>query len=222
MTVEELFRTLSHVELSDLAVAVDGTGTIKEAQHPVVISHANDGLTRLYSHFLLSEKHVYLEQIAGVFRYPLLPGEAFIRDSAEEPFLGDVIRILGVYSAYGQPLPLNESSHPYSLLTPQAHVLQVPKVEPGTLLDVVYQARHPKLEAQPLDQEIQLPIELEEALRAYIAYKMYSAKNTQEAQKAARDNQMRFDAICNSGIQTSWMNQASSGTNTKFHTRGWV
>lgn len=220
MKVADLFRALSYGDLSNSSIAVDATGTIKEQYHPHIIQFANDALLRIYSHFLLLRKSVFIVQDKNIHLYPLKPGEPFIEDP---DFEGDVIRILGVYNAFGMPLPLDDTRNPKSMSTPQNHVLHIPEPEHGVRLEIEYQARHPILDPKDFDQEIEIPVELEEALRAYIAYRVFAGINTPEAIQASNAHLARFQNILANGEQAGWINTNSiGGYNSKFESRGWV
>lgn len=233
MKVEDLYRQLSFGELSNLAVAVDGTGTLKESQHARVIHHANEALIRLYSRFMIQEKSVILEVYEDTTQYHLVKkfaetvwqpgddGHPWIKDAAA-PFQEDVIQVLSAYNAYGQALMLNDPSDPNSLMTPKATTLIVPNQEPGVLLDITYQARHPLLVANQLNQEIELPLELHEAMTSYIAAKMYGNMNTPDAQTASLQFQARFQAICDEAVEYNRVSIGGLVRNVKFQNRGWV
>jgi len=220
MKVADLFKALSYGDLSNSSIAVEATGTIKEEYHPQIIQFANDALLRIYTHFLLLRKSVFIVQDKDIHLYPLRPGEPFIEDL---DFEGDVIRILGVYNAFGQPLPLDDTRNPKSMSTPQAHVLHIPEPEHGCRLEIEYQARHPILDPKDFDQEIEIPVGLEEALKAYIAHRVFAGINTPEAIQASTAHLTRFQSILADGEQAGWINTNSiAGKNSKFEARGWV
>lgn len=213
MRTEELYRRLSYGELANHAVSVDATGTIKQAAQPRVLQFANEALGKLYSRFLLAEGEEPVTLVAGQTRYPLRAADA--------------IKILAVYTAFGESLPLDEAAHPGGLAVPAPNVLQVPveadhpTFPPGAVLDVAYQSRHPVLTGA-LDQEIALPEALEEALTAYVGFKVYRAMNTQEAQQLAAGLEQRFRQVCDDSLLESLVHQGGFVGNTKFAARGWV
>jgi hypothetical protein len=113
MNVDQLFQNLSYGELSNLSMGVEGEGAIEEKHQPKIILHANEGLLRLYTRFLLLEKDVLIEQVEHITNYHLLkrfaesnwnPEEepyAYIKDLGREPFEEDVIKILSVLTVMG-------------------------------------------------------------------------------------------------------------------------
>lgn len=234
MTLLDLFRHLSYGELSNLALANDGNGTIREAEQPKIALYANEALLRLYSKFILREKDVLIEMVEHITNYHLLvrfsqqgydpEGEAFpyILDMNKEPFEEDVIKILAVFDSFGDQLPLNDNERCNSVFTPQANVLQVPRPCAGQSLGVLYQARHQVLSADDLEGEIFLPDILQGALTAYIAYKVFSHMNTQESTAKAQEHYANYESICVDAKENDLVSTSISTTNARFNKYGWV
>lgn len=235
MNIEKLFSDLSYGELSNLALGVEGTGTILEEHQPKIIRYANDGLMRLHSQFLLSEKDVLIETVPHITNYHLVRRYAmtqwderdvevspYIRDLGREPFEEDVIKILEVYDSYGRELPLNDIEDPCSLFTPQAKVLQVPHPKAGVALSVLYQARHKTLSHEDPEQEINLPDVLYPALTSFIAYKVYSHMNTADSTGKAQEHYGAFQEICSEAVTLDLVSTSISQSNARFQKRGWV
>lgn len=243
MNVTDLFTNLSLGELSNTSIGMDGAGTISAAGQPRIIRHANDGLLRLFSRFILLEKDVLVEQQEAQTRYLLSSASAlskytlpatrptvptfpsvrkpYILDSAACPFLDDVIKILEVYDSFGRKLVLNDEENRDSVFTPQPKLLQVPRPVPGAALGVKFQAKHPQLTVEDLEQDIDLPEVFDSALTAFIAWRVYSDMNTQEAGAKAQEHQLNFETICNEAVTNDLVNSSISTTNIKFDRRGW-
>ena len=234
MNVTQLIKNLSYGELSNLAVGMGGTGTIEEEKWPAVILHANEGLLRLHAKFLLREKDVLIELVEHITNYHLdsrfaesqwVPGEQsypYIKDLGNEPFTNDVIRVTSVYDQFGNRLPLNDQTNHSSLFTPQAKVLQVPYTIHGASLNVVYQASHPTLSTENLEQEIELPSVLHGALTAYIGYKVFGNMVTPEALQKSQELLGQFNSICDEVVMTDTIGTSISNTFPLFESRGWV
>ena len=129
MNIEDLFRNLSYGELSNLALSVEGSGTIVESARPKIVTYANDALTRLHTRFPLRTKDVLIEMYAHITNYHLLPRFArstspqvekypYILDLPLEPFVDEVIQIESVFDTYGCNLPLNDGGNCHSVFTP--------------------------------------------------------------------------------------------------------
>lgn len=234
MNVEQLFQNLSYGELSNLSMGVDGEGGIEERHQPKIILHANEGLLRLHSRFVLCEKDVLIEQVEHITNYHLLKRFAesnwdpkqepypYIKDLGREPFEEDVIRILSVYDSQGFRLPLNDNERADSLFTPQAKVLQVPHPKDRVSLSVLYQAKHPLLSQDNPDQEVALPDVLHGALTAFIASRIYGNMNTAESVAKGQEHFLHYENICNDAVNNDLVSTSTSTTNSRFNKRGWI
>jgi hypothetical protein len=208
MTVEELFRKLSYGELSNLAIAVDNTGAIKKDKRNQMVFFANEALMRLH------------------LRFPLIMSEKIIEvplGGHEEPFEPDVLQVLSIMTAWGESLVFGTQPIPGAFYV-HNRVLHIPHPV-GSELQVSFQHRHPELtpivEDSDLNQEIQLMPELEEALTAYIASKVYAAMNTADAAAAANTYRNRFDGVCSEVVNLGLI-PGEYLPQQKFHKRGWV
>lgn len=231
MNLGELFTNLSLGELSNLSLGTDGAGSIADVHKPKIIRHINAGLLRIYSRFILLEKILLVEQLEGKTTYPLRKEFAeseyvagtspypYIKDLGE-PFTDDVIKILGVYDTLGRKLSINDDDDAVSIFTPQGKVLQVPAPVPTALLSVNYQAKHPTVVNDP-DQDINLPDVLEDALTEFVAWKVYSNINTQEAQAISQGHEANYEKICMEAVTFDLVNTSLSSSGNKFYKRGW-
>lgn len=238
MKIVDLFRQLSFGELSNLAISDSGSGEILEEKHPQLIQYANDALLALHTRFLLNENDLLLEQVAHITNYHLKPKFAetsgsdaeypYIKDLPDEPFKDDVIRILSVHSVDGRQFPLNDTGNPNSLFTPQPNILQIPRPQAGQPISVVYQAKHRKLDDRDdspdnvLDQDIEIPHYLENALQNYIAYKVFSHMNGQENTLKGQEFLSAYEATCLDIEQRDLVNQTTHTTHTKLEQRGFA
>jgi hypothetical protein len=236
MELKELYRRLSYGELSNLALAGEGVGSIIESARPRIINYANEALLRLHSRFVLRQNVLIIKQIEHLTYYYMLGRFAlsaltdppcentphlYIQDSTEEPFLDDVIKILEVRDTRDCVLPLNDADDPKSLFTPQPNLLQIPDPKPDEYLAVGYQARHPKIEYLDHCVEIDLPYTLEGALTAYIAYKVFDHMNGQDNTLKAQGHLANYEMICNEVTEHDLVSQTqNNSTPTKFERRG--
>lgn len=234
----ELYADLSYEELSNLSLSVDGGGTIKEESRPKIVGYLNEGLLRLYARFVLKEQDVLIQMYDHITNYHLLKkyaqsqqepeaeGYFYIQDLMGEPFEEDVIKILEVRNSLGWKYPLNDSGNPRSLYTPQNNVLQVPEPLHDSQISVMYQARHKPITIDDAQGEnvtgIDLPDILYGALRAFIAYKVFSHMNTQESTAKSQEHLANYEAICMDAVEHDLVNTSIASTNTKFEQRGFV
>ncbi|ESX17882.1 hypothetical protein X766_15920 [Mesorhizobium sp. LSJC255A00] len=238
MKIVDLFRQLSFGELSNLAISNSGSGAIVEEKQPQLIHYANDALLALYSRFLLSEKDLVIEMANQITNYHLIRKYTetsgsdvdwpYIKDLPDEPYEEDLIKILEVWDASGCQLPLNDKEDPRSLFTPYPNILQVPAPVGGLELAVVYQASHRKLDdrlnatSPLLDQNIELPIYLENPLRLFVAYKVFSHMNGQENIVKSQEYLGAYEAACLDIEQRDLVNQTFSTSHHKLEDRGFA
>lgn len=251
MLLSDLFNILAYGELSNHHMASANDGTILEAKQPQLIHFCNEALTRLHTRFLLKEKSLTLALVESLTTYRLSPEYSvtgfdilvvdapYIIDSADDPFLGDVIKVLSVVSdvevssvdAYplfndpnnywtvNTPRSLNDPSNYWTVNTPTYKTLQVPAPRVDEVLTIIYQAKHVPL--TDVDEEIQLPDTLHGALTAFIAYKVYLNMNTPESQAIAQGHLMMYESVCNEAVVADALNLSSSVINTRFNLGGW-
>jgi len=231
--LSDLFTKLSYGEFSNLSIGSEGAGVIELAQQPKVVNYVNDGLTRLYSKYVLKEADVIIQLQNFITEYYLLdryasnnpnpnPGDTlYILDYPSSPFEEDVIKIVRVTDAEGNILALNDPENKESFFTPQYNVLQVPFPIQDVVLGVVYQAKHPTLTHTDLDALIDLPVSLYEALQSYVAHKVFFHMGGDNLSIAA-GHLANFDRICDEVKMADTANTSSSQTSSKFNKRGFV
>jgi hypothetical protein len=234
MQLLDLFESLANGELSNLSMAEGGI--IANPSQPKIVLYTNEALLRLYSRFRLKEEDVLLQTYEHITFYHLQPKFAvsyvppmgtdpepirYILDHAQEPFQGDVIRILSVFDNNGCRLPLNDDNQVFSLFTPQFNCLQVPQPKSTLTLSILYQAKHAKLTGV-LTEELFVPDILLGALTAFIAYKVFSHMNTQESTSKAQEHIANYEAICADAEDKDLVGTSVSLTNSRFDIRGWV
>lgn len=235
MKIADLFRQLSYGELSNLSISGSGSGIILEEKQPQLVHYLNDGLLAIYTKFLLSEKELVIEQIEHVTKYYFQRKHAetsgseneylYIKDLPEAPYQDDLIKVLEVYHSNGFRYPLNDVGNPRSLFTPQPNILQIMNPVQGLELSVIYQASHPKVvdETIPLlDQIIELPIYLENALQLYMAHKVFSHMNGPENIIKGQEYLHAYEAECLEVKDRDLVNQTFHTTHSKLEQRGFV
>lgn len=236
MKLQELYERLSYGELSNLSIASEGDGTIQTEARPRVLLQINEGLLKLHSRFVLKEQELFLqlheENRLYYLRRPYAvnytpgPGEVsqplrYILDTPENPFIGDLIKVMRVYDECGDEVPLNDDGLCNSLFTPKPDLLQVPTDCHTGKLSLMYQARHPKLTGD-LNQEIDIPDFLWGALSAYVAYKIFSNMNSQDGKEKAQEHLAFYELECENIKKQDIANSSISTTHSRFEARGWT
>jgi hypothetical protein len=233
MNVEELFTKLSHGPLSNLSLANSGDGTIADNSQGKIIDYLNDGLNRLYTKFVLSEKELIIRMIDGITNYYMMSrfsqsghdaassDPVYILDGLN-PFIDDVIKILQVFGPQRRELPLNDSENSHSLFTPKFNQLQVPRPIGSAPLSVLYQAKHKKIQYGILSQDISLPESLNEPLEVFIASRVFSHMNGQENTLKSQEHYSMYQLLIGENIDNDSLNTSMSNTNTNFERKGWI
>lgn len=231
MTLRELLKELSLGELSNLAVGIEGYGLIRDDKIPNVVSMVNEALLRLYSKFILKKNILYLELNEHTTEYHLDSKHAYsnpesidkyVQDSFDHPFKDDLIKVLDVMTYSGKHLPLNNRTEEWSVYTPSFNVLQISYPRWGQVLTVVYQARHPTLYPDQLDDEVDCPDVLLGALKAYVAQLYYGNMNTQDAVANAQKYSNIYNTIIADVLAQDLVSVTYSQTSSKFHKNGFV
>jgi hypothetical protein len=233
MTLDDLLTSLSYGNLSNLSIGGSGSGTVPEQHKAKVVSCVNQGLLKLYTKFVLSEKELTLETFANIMNYPLREIHAdtnsnstakkYIRDTEWDKFDGGVVKVLAVFNEIGDEISLNREDDPTSMFMPYIDTLQIPYARTGDVYFVQYQAKHSKLTADNLDQEINVPFSLTEALSDYVAYAAISPMNGPEHSAKAFEYLQKFELQCEQVSQKDLVNSSVVSTVTnKFEDRGFA
>ena len=247
MKLNEIFTQLSYGEFSQLSIGGGAAGEISEANQARVIAHINLGLTALYSRFLLKQRSVKLSLQADRLVYPLTRAYAasnedseepvkYLWDSSLDPFLGDVLKVEEVTTAYGIALPLNSRGKLTlttptlnSLAFPQAMVEQSPDLPEElktTWVKVLYRANHPIIDPyagtfDPESYEVELPYSHLTALLYFVASRVHNPIGMINEFHSGNSYAAKFEAECQrlelSNVRIDEVDQES-----KLERNGWV
>lgn len=220
MTLEELFQQLSYGELSNLSVAVDGSGTIKKEKQNQIVHFANEALRKLHMRLPLREvNHIVT----------LTPGSDLDYDFKAVPEIEGAITVTSILTSYGTSLPFtmdqkieNNTIYIYN------GVMHVPRSIAAVVseLQVTFRLHHPALKPinSPIDltQTIELSIEdLEPAIRAYIAFRVYSGMNTPDSTVIAANYRAMYEQTINDVLNTGLLSHELLQS-SKLDMRGFV
>ena len=229
MKLLDLFERLSFGELSNLAIGMEGAGTIRESDQRKVLAHVNDGLLQLYSRFILKTKYLLIEEQEHITQYHLIEKYTesqncvdfpYIKDLAGDRFTGDLIRILEVYDDYGNQFVLNDTDNCHSLFTPSPQTLQIPNPKTEVPKHILYQARHNIIPEILENTWVEVPFVLESALQAYVAHKIFSHMNGQDNLLKSQDHYATYERICQEVEAKDLVNTSISSSFHKLTERG--
>lgn len=235
MHLQEVFDYLAHGELSQLSIGSRNVGSIAESDYAKIVSHINLALLNLYTFFPIKESEVLVMQQEGITMYTLDSKHAqsnsdstavkYIEDAHTLPFMDDVLKIEEVYRAGNKLLPLNNLHDCESAFTPAYNVVQLPRIEPGELVSVVYQARHPKINVGP-DNDIsniiiELPSILLEPLLVYVHSRIAANSGSEGSLNESRLLKSEYEKLIQTMRNREIFNRDAS-TNLKLRVNGWV
>lgn len=204
-----------------------------EDRIPAVISFINQGLTDLYTKFPLLEKQVIIQQYPQISIYRLTREFArtnykseqlhkYILDTPFEPFTEDILQISGVYNEDGVPIPLNDTNNPRSFYLPSYNTIQIPNANENEATFITYKAKHRYIEPETtdLDQEVDLPPCLAEALYAYLGYKCLVSMGSTDTVQLAQIYLQRYEQLCNNTNLNNTLGNLVVPTNIKAYIQG--
>lgn len=229
MILNDVMNVLARGELRNLAIGGDGTGVIPEKHYATIIDFINLGLTDLHTRFPLKTKEVVIDQNDGIQIYHLTRQFAqsntsstedikYIADTAENPFLEDIIRIENAYDETGKEIFLNDYSMPGSIFTPTYNSVQIvnPVSENSTFF--IYRANHPFISSNITVRDkvvLDLPYTFLEALCLYVGYKAYSNKSGNEGQGMMSTYRLKYENACAFLLEHNAANDSYTVTNAK-------
>ena len=210
MKVEELLISLSQTELSNLAIGNDGDGRICDKDVDKLLIYLTDGLTKLFSKFVLRTVTTPLAIVPNVVHY-----------SPNFPY---TFKILKVYSEVLKVfLPINNESSSLGVSIDAG--MQITLATTPTEADVYTCTRHlnhEKVTKDNLDMVLDVPDVLMDALRAYMAFKVYHNMNTQEAAAIAKVHLGNYTSILTDVRAEDLVMDSIIGSNQKFDNNGGV
>lgn len=208
MLLSELVEYLTYGELSNLYVSGTEEKGIRHKDLPKIISNINLGMIDLHKRFPVLYKQVNIQMHEHISDYVLdsyyaetntESGAAYkyIKDSVNNPFSNDVIRIINVVNEDDCKYPLNTQNNPYSLFTPSYNIVQVPYPLDENIIAVEYQAYPAKIPTNTTDTEnfyIEFPEVMLEALIAFVNYKIYTGTGNDKPE--AIGYYQKYEAEC--------------------------
>ena len=246
MKLIEVFNQLTSGELSQLCIGGAAEGEITEANYPKVVNHINLALSSLYKRFYLKEGRVDLIPLKGKSVYPIhskylinnpsgLLG--YLQDTADSPFIDDILKIESVLTDAGVELPLNDFMEPLSITTTSPTILRIPSalIVQGdslpdkyktTKLTVVYRAAHPKIDVDaptftPETYELELPESHLEALLLHVASRTHTPTGMVNEFNAGNNYASKYEMVCQQLEQNNYQLDHNN-SNHRLLRNGWV
>ena len=206
-----------------------------EEKLPQLISFINLGLIQIYSKLPIIEKQVTIQEYPQISLYKLSSMYArhnhlskvkhkYILDTPDNPFTDDVLFITGICDENGFAIPLNDEHHRRSIFISSYDTIQIPNADENEAVFVIYRAKPRCInpETKNLNQEIELPDYLLEALTSFIGFKAHQAIGGQENLAASQAFYQRFTELINQAITDNIAGDGVLPTNIKPRMRGYI
>ena len=204
MTIRQVIDLAKTSELANLSIG---------NKDEVVLGYINLGMIELYKRFNLrvEEWIITLEDNVDIYTTP-------------SDFMWAI-------AAYGEvtdnqtdsvnELPINEEDNPLSINTVKWNKVQIPLSISGAYVSIIYAASPVYYAMADLDKEIDLPIQMIDAMLAYIGYK---ANSTIDSGVQTEDSvwYSKFEASCARLEEKSMHNSNDMFMNKRLDTRGFV
>lgn len=238
MILENILKDLTYGELLGLRIGnlIPGEAESEPDPHQYqqIVSYINLGMTELYKRFFLKSREIYLQQHAEIATYLLhseyslantasaiAESERYIIDTADDPFVDDLLKIEEVYDEEGVQLYLNDVTQDLSIYTPSYRSIQVPYPNDDTTIAIQYRANHPRISADVTTEaasvEVAVPNSLYEALLYFVGSRAHRATNVEKSS----DYWQMFKRTCDDVTRLGLEVQVETG-NWRFDDHGWV
>jgi hypothetical protein len=235
MKIKRIIEHLEHGVLSKINLGGNTTMGVTSYNYPSLISAIELGLLELAQVFDLKQREVFVKQEDHIKIYELDVKYAvtntastetykYIKDSVDNPFIGDILRIEAVYDELGNKLRLNNDNDPDSLYTPNVTSIQVPRPNAENTLSVIYSAGTVELRKTGdglLEQEVYLPNSLLQALTMFVAAQVVMGRDSLEA----KNESLIFERKYKEAVVTAlnYGVKASDNTNNiNVERKGWA
>lgn len=235
MKLENILLLLKTGELRSVNFGGTDVEGLTEDHYEEVIAHINLGLLNLHTRFPLKLKEVFVQQYAHIQFYKLDPRYAITNTESTEPYkyiidnkdnkFGDsFLSIESISNELGQNIPLNDNNCSYSLHTPSADTIQTATPNANDAWSVIYRAKPLWLSTCGcgiLNQEVELPNFLVEALLLFVAHRVHASKNNVNSMAESNNYYTKYEKLCVDLQNTSHLIKDLT-TNIKLETNGWV
>lgn len=248
MLLSDILEQLTAGELSQVAMGgYDSSIGMDECNYPRVIPHINLGLAELYKRFPINLEELTIIQQEDQKTYILDPKYAatntestepikYILDTPDNPFTRQPLRIESIFNEEGEETRYTEDDKAtqeylqsdrekyWMAFTPKYNTIYLPYPEAGKLVFVSYRSSPEKietLELNPYTTEVDIPVALLEALLLFVAARVYSNLNSDNAVTEGNNYMQKFEMSCKEVSQSNLLNTYNN-INNKLDVNQWV
>lgn len=212
MLIKELIQLARDGELKNISAS--GPENV-----PQVVGYLNLGLIELYKRFPLSVKEHVIEHTAETLH--TLPNGCL-----------QVVEAYGLVASNGQDtlieVPINEASENTSIFLPSYNTVQVPYMNNGVVVSLLYHAAPQYITYAEVEgeityspEELQVPLQLVEALLNYIGYRAHGSMNS-DINTETTTHYKRFEDSCRRVQQLGLYIFDGTAAKNRLHDRGFV
>lgn len=244
MTLQDIFDQLTYGELAQVYLGGNQVGEVEPKYYKTLVNHINVGLNMLYKRFPLKEGMLVLVLQPKTYTYHLKQDFAenylksiediqYIKDTEDEPFINDIIKIERVITEKGDELFINNRADSNSIITKDFTTIKVPKElvdgikDKPKKLTIYYKADHPRIEYKekrfnPKTVNIELPYSFLEPLLYYVASRVHNPIGMAEEMHAGNNYYSKYEKACQRLEMLNLANDTHDQTNTRLFNKGWV
>lgn len=230
MQLGDLFQRLSFGELQNLSMSESaGVGEIDPKEHDKLAIYTNHAIGQLYARFSYNRGYVRVALSDTRKTYRILDGDDALLPG--ETLVGEVVKILGVQREddpttlenEATTLGINVRDNELAVQISGYDMFRIPNPKSGTILEVEYRARPPRL-AVPADlvQELHIAPVLEEALELSVASRVYSGMNGEANIMKARELLSRYEEACRVIEAEDLLSETETFVGDRLRAGGWV
>lgn len=232
MLVADIINGLKYGELRHFNLGESEVEGVAEIHYPMLINLINQGMLDIYSKVSLKYQEVFIQPVSQINIYKLhvrhaetnldSTEEKFIKDTIEEPFEGNILKIEAVYDEFGTELPMNDHANADSVFLMGLDTLQVPKPSEGIALSIIYRSYpEPSQETIDIAQELDLPLVYKQALIMFVTGKAHLSRAHMDSEIKHSDYMQRYNAeLARCKQDGHYLSDATS--NSKFARRGFA
>jgi len=208
MTVQQVINLAANGELKQLAVAKDVTSNIE-----TILGYINLGMIELYKRIPLK---------VNEYLITVVPGQSIYDMPA------DYMWIVAAYGEVGKDttkavniLPINNEDDVRSVNTISWNKVQIPDTEVNGYVSIIYQPSPTIITESDLENEIDLPVQLVEALLHYIGYRGHAAVNG-EIQAENSTHYTRFEKSIALAEQRGMFSSDNTDMDNRITSKGFI
>lgn len=234
MILQDVLDQLRYGELSSHKLSdLNSQEEYNENVLAQLIAHINMGLLELYTEYPLKRKSLVIELQDNITQYELTTDHAlsnaagtgvkYIKDTDNQPYIGDIIRINSFSDDKRKHIPFNSVECDTGIWLDAYNVVKITKGAVGDLLTIDYQAKHSYLAPNAaMTTEVVLPMTHVQALLYFVAFRVYSSMTGVEHASISSQFYQLFEQEKRQLTKQSLHTIEAMAPVNKFRQNGWV